>query len=261
MNHSLQLKTLTGLSLTGRVALVTGSTTGLGRQMALTLAAVGARVAINYCHNQTRAEAFFAEFRASGGQGILVRADVTETDGVKQLIAEVTQGLGPVDILVLNATCDQPQKPVEEYDWVFFQSMIDYFIKSPFLLTQACLGHMRRQRWGRIINIGSEVVQRGVPNFTAYVAAKGGQNGFHRGLASEVARDGITVNMISPGWIPVERHAADSPEAKAAYLAHVPAQRWGVPSDVAQAVAFLASDAASFITGQNLAVNGGLTVA
>jgi 3-oxoacyl-[acyl-carrier protein] reductase len=120
---------------------------------------------------------------------------------------------------------------------------------------------MKRQRWGRIINIGSEVVARGVPNFTAYVAAKGGQNGFHRSLATELAPWGITVNMVSPGWIPVERHAADPQSAKDAYLAHVPAQRWGVPEDVAAAVAFLASDAAAFVTGQNLHVNGGLTVA
>jgi 3-oxoacyl-[acyl-carrier protein] reductase len=91
-------------------------------------------------------------------------------------------------------------------DWAFYQAMLDFFVKSPFLLARACLPHMKQQRWGRIINIGSEVVQRGVPNFTAYVAAKGGQNGFHRSLATELAPFGITVNMISPGWIPVERH-------------------------------------------------------
>ena len=120
---------------------------------------------------------------------------------------------------------------------------------------------MKEKGWGRIINIGSEVFQRGVPNFTAYVAAKGGQNGFTRSLATELAPFGITVNMVSPGWIPVERHAGDSPESKAAYLALIPAARWGVPSDVGGAVTFLASDAAGFVTGQNLCVNGGLTVA
>jgi 3-oxoacyl-[acyl-carrier protein] reductase len=119
---------------------------------------------------------------------------------------------------------------------------------------------MKRQNWGRIINIGSEAFTRGVPNFTAYVAAKGGQNGFHRGLASEVAPFGITVNMISPGWIPVERHEKDPQSEKDAYRALIPANRWGVPEDVSAATVFLASEAASFITGQNLHVNGGLTV-
>jgi 3-oxoacyl-[acyl-carrier protein] reductase len=119
---------------------------------------------------------------------------------------------------------------------------------------------MKQQRRGRIISIGSEVVARGVPNFTAYVAAKGGQNGFHRSLATEVAPWGITVNMISPGWIPVERHENDPQDVKDGYLAGVPMGRWGVPGDLAGAVVFLASDSASFVTGQNLHVNGGTTV-
>lgn len=138
--------------------------------------------------------------------------------------------------------------------------MVDFFIKSPFLLTRACLPHMKSQRWGRIINIGSEVVARGVPDFTAYVAAKGGQNGFHRSLAGELAPHGITVNMIAPGWIPVERHEKDPQSAKDGYRALIPAKRWGVPADLDGAVVFLASDAASFVTGQNLHVNGGMTV-
>ena len=138
--------------------------------------------------------------------------------------------------------------------------MVDFFIKSPFLLTRACLPHMKRQKWGRIINIGSEVVERAVPNFTAYVAAKAGQNGFHRSLASELAPFGVNVNMICPGWIPVERHEKDPQSEKDAYRALIPANRWGVPEDVASTAVFLASEAASFITGQNLHVNGGLTV-
>jgi 3-oxoacyl-[acyl-carrier protein] reductase len=128
------------------------------------------------------------------------------------------------------------------------------------LLTKAVLPWMKQQRRGRIISIGSEVVARGVPNFTAYVAAKGGQNGFHRSLATEVAPWGITVNMISPGWIPVERHENDPQDVKDGYLAGVPMGRWGVPGDLAGAVVFLASDSASFVTGQNLHVNGGTTV-
>jgi 3-oxoacyl-[acyl-carrier protein] reductase len=191
---------------------------------------------------------------------MLVRGDVTDEAEVSRMNAEITSTLGPVDILVLNATPAQPQKPIEEYDWAFYQQMLDFFIKSPFLLTRACLPHMKSQRWGRIINIGSEVVARGVSPFTAYVAAKGGQNGFNRSLASELAPWGITVNMLSPGWIPVERHENDPEEAKEGYRRLIPMDRWGVPEDMAGATVFLASNASSFITGQNLHINGGMTV-
>jgi len=247
-------------SLNGRVALVTGSTTGLGKAMAVALGRAGAKVALNFQNNTARGEKAFAEFKAAGGEGMLVRGDVSSETDVPRIIAEVTKALGPVDILVLNATPAQPQKPIEEYDWAFYQQMLDFFVKSPFLLARACLPHMKQQRWGRIINIGSEVVARGVPNFTAYIAAKGGQNGFNRGLATEVAKWGITVNMIAPGWIPVERHENDPQEQKDGYRALIPADRWGVPDDIGGALVFLASDAASFVTGQNLHVNGGMTV-
>jgi 3-oxoacyl-[acyl-carrier protein] reductase len=247
-------------SLEGRVALVTGSTTGLGKAMAIALGRAGARVALNFNNNAERAEKAFAEFKSAGCEGVLVRGDVTSETDVPRLVGEITKNPGPVDILVINATPDQPHKPIEEYEWAFYQQMLDFFVKSPVLLTKSCLPHMKAQRWGRIINIGSEVVARGVPDFTAYVAAKGGQNGFNRGLATEVAPWGITVNMISPGWIPVERHANDPQEEKDGYRALIPAGRWGVPQDLAGAVVFLASEAASFVTAQNLHVNGGMTV-
>jgi 3-oxoacyl-[acyl-carrier protein] reductase len=232
----------------------------LGKAIAFTLGRAGAKVAFNFQNNTTRAEKTFAEFRDEKLEGMLTRGDVTSETGVRRIAREIADQLGAIDILVLNATPDQPQKPIEEYDWAFFQQMLDFFIKSPFLLTRACLPHMKSRRWGRIINIGSEVVARAVPNFTAYVAAKGGQNGFHRSLASEVAPFGITVNMVSPGWVPVERHENDPQTVKDAYRALIPANRWGAPEDVASAVVYLASDAASFVTGQNLHVNGGMTV-
>lgn len=244
-------------SLTNRVALVSGSSTGLGKEIAFALGQAGARVAFNYYHNESRAEATFDAFKAAGGTGVLVRADITDEEQVQQLVRQVEADLGPVDILVPNATPAQPQKPIEAYDWALYQEMLDFFIKSPYLLSRACLPHMKRQRWGRIVNIISEVYSLGVAPFTAYAAAKGGQVGFSRSLASELAPYGITVNMISPGWIPVERHARDPQQMKDTYFKTIPMGRWGVPEDVAGAVVYYASDEASFVTGQFITINGG----
>ena len=165
--------------------------------------------------------------------------------------------MGEVDIIVINATPAQPQLPIEQYDWAFHQQMIDFFLKSPFLLTRQFLPKMKERRWGRIINIGSEVFQKSVPNFSAYVAAKGAQYGWTRSMAVELAPWGITANVIAPGWIPNERHESDPQEAKDAYLASVPMGRWGTPDDVGQAVAFYASEEAGYVSGQTICVNGG----
>lgn len=246
--------------LDGRVALVTGSSKGLGKAIAIGLGKAGAKVALNYFNHQPTAESALAELRAAGCKGELFRADVTDQADVEKMFAEIRSSLGPVDIVVANATPAQPLKPIEEYDWDFYQSMLDFFVKSPFLLTRAALPHMKQQGWGRIINITSEVFQLGVSPFTAYVAAKGGQTGFSRSLARELAPFGITVNMIAPGWIPVERHENDPQEVKDAYLATVPAGRWGKPDDLVGATVYYASDAASFVTGQTLSVTGGHTV-
>ena len=247
-------------SLKGRVAWVTGSTTGLGKAIALELGKAGAKVALNYNNNQARAEKSFADYKAAGCSGILVRGDVSNADEIGRMTREINEQLGPVDILVPNATPDQPHKPIEEYDWTFYQSMLDFFIKSPFLLTRACLPSMKKRKYGRIINIGSEVFKRGVGNFSAYVAAKGGQDGWSRSMATELAPFGITVNVVAPGWIPVERHENDPKEEKDGYLKLIPVGHWGVPKDIGSAVTFLASDEAGFITGQSLHVNGGMTV-
>ncbi|MFM7322702.1 MAG: SDR family NAD(P)-dependent oxidoreductase [Armatimonadota bacterium] len=245
--------------LTGKVALVTGSTTGLGKVMAAALGRAGATVALNYANNDARAQETFSAYAAQGLAGKLYKASVVDEAQVNDLFARVAADLGPIDIVVANATPDQPHHPITEYEWDFYQSMLDFFIKSPYLLTRAALPHMRAQRWGRIINIGSEVVARAVPNFSAYVAAKGGQNGWTRSMASELAPDNITVNMISPGWIPVERHVEEVKTDGPGYRVLIPMDRWGLPDDVSGACVFLASDAASFITGQNIHVNGGMT--
>lgn len=246
-------------SLKGHVALVTGSSKGLGKAIAFTLGKAGAKVCLNYFNNQVTAEATFAEFLEAGCEGILVKASAVDPQEVSYLVEEVRRQLGDIDILVVNATPNQPLKPIEEYDWDFYQTMIDFFIKSPFLLTKAVLPAMKQKQWGRIINISSEVYQRSVGNFSAYVAAKGGQVGWSRSMATELAPFGITVNVVAPGWIPVERHENDPQELKDAYKKLIPAGRWGVPQDVGDAVLYFAGEEASFVTGQTICVNGGMT--
>lgn len=246
--------------LDGRVALVTGSTKGLGKAMAFALGAAGARVALNYAHDEAAAQRASAEFGAAGYVGGLFKASVIDEGEIARLRDEITGTLGPVDIFVVNATPAQPQRPIEQYDWDFYQSMLDYFVKSPYLLTRAFLPHMKHQRWGRIINVTSEVFKQGVAPFSAYLAAKGAQIGWSRSMATELAPWNITVNMLAPGWIPVERHANDPAELKESYRRSIPMGRWGVPHDCGGACVFLASDAASFVTGTEIVVNGGVTV-
>lgn len=251
------IETDRNLPLQGRVALVTGNSTGLGKAIGLALGQAGAAVPVNFQNNRARAERTLADYQAAGIRSMLAAGDVTDASSVETLLQQITEELGPVDILVINATCPQPLKPIEQYDWAFYQTMIDFFIKSPFLLTKGILPHLKQQNWGRIINITSEVFQLSVAPFSAYVAAKGGQVGWSRSMSRELAPFGITVNMVAPGWIPVERHENDPQSEKDAYLSKIPMGRWGTPEDVAQAVLYLASPAAAFVTGQTICVNGG----
>ena len=249
----------TCFSLAGRTALVTGSTTGLGLATARCLGRAGARVAINYANSPERAAAALAALQADGITAAAFRADVTSAAAIDDMFTAIEGGLGPVDIVVCNATPAQPLKPIEEYDWAFHQQMLDFFVKSPYLLARRALPGMKQRQRGRIINITSEVFLLGTAPFSAYVAAKGGQTGWSRSMCHELAPFGITVNMIAPGWIPVERHAQDPQADKDAYAATIPAGRWGKPEDVGWAAVYLASDEAAFVTGQTIAVNGGKT--
>jgi 3-oxoacyl-[acyl-carrier protein] reductase len=246
-------------SLEGRTAIVTGNSTGLGKAIGLVLGRAGAKVPVNYFNQRERAERTLAEYREAGIETILVQSDVSTTAGVDQLFNETEARLGRVDIVVPNATPAQPLKAIEEYDWAFYQQMLDFFVKGPYLLARRCLPYMKEQRWGRIINITSEVFHRSVSPFSAYVAAKGGQIGWSRSMSRELAPFNITVNTVAPGWIPVERHENDPQKDKDEYFALIPMGRWGRPEDVGHAVLYYASEEASFVTGQTLCVNGGMT--
>jgi NAD(P)-dependent dehydrogenase (short-subunit alcohol dehydrogenase family) len=246
-------------SLQNRVALVTGASRGLGAAIARGLADRGAKVAVNYFNNRQKAEALCAEIRAAGGVAESFGADVRDEAAVPRLTAEVESRLGPIDVLVLNATGPQPFVKIEGLTWRACLDQLEFFVKSPVLLASAVVPGMKRRKHGRIVHVGSEVFEKGVPEFSNYVAAKGAQLGLVRSWAMELAPWGITVNMVSPGWIPTERHAVDSQESKDAYAAAVPMRHMGEAADVAEAVAYLASDAAKFVTGQRLSVNGGNT--
>jgi 3-oxoacyl-[acyl-carrier protein] reductase len=246
--------------LTGKAALVTGASRGLGAAIARTLAARGAKVAINTFGSPERADRLCDEISLIGGKAKTFRADVRDESAVRAMVASIEQALGPVDIVVCNATGPQPFVALEDLTWQAFLDQLEFFVKSPMLIAQAVVPGMKQRRRGRIINIGSEVFEKGVPRFSNYVAAKGAQLGLTRSWAMELAEFGITVNLVAPGWIPTERHAGDSDESKQAYAAAVPMKHMGVPDDIANAVAFLASDAAGFITGQKISVNGGNTL-
>ena len=222
--------------------------------------AAPAKVAVNYFGNAEGANRTVDEIRKAGGKADTFRADVRDPEAIRAMVADVENKFGLIDILVPNATGPQPFIKIEDLTWQAFLNQFEFFVKSPTLLLQAVVGQMKKKKYGRIINIGSEVFERGVPEFSNYVSAKGAQLGLTRSWAMELAPWQITVNLIAPGWIPTERHANDSQELKDSYAAAVPMKRMGVADDIGAAVAFLASDQANFITGQKISVNGGNTL-
>jgi len=247
--------------LKNKVALVTGASRGLGAAIACRLAAGGAKTALNYFASPEMVHRQVEWIRQDGGTAEAFQADVRDEKEVEDLVGQVVEKFGPVDILVINATGPQPFVKLEELTWRACLDQLEFFVKSPVLLAKEVLASMKERRSGRIIQIGSEVFECGLAEFSNYVSAKGAQLGLTRSWAMELAPWQITVNLVAPGWIPTERHVGDPQDAKDAYAAAVPMKHMGVPDDVAEAVAFLASDAARFITGQKIAVNGGNTLA
>ena len=243
------------------VALVTGASRGLGAEIARTLARAGFAVAVNGRTPSPEADLVVRDIHAAGGVAEVFAGDVTDEATVGSLVADVSAHLGPVDVLVVNATGPQPVIGVADLKWADFLAQLESFVKSPTLLVQEVLPGMKERGQGRIINIGSDIVERVVPGMSAYAAAKAAQLELTRTWARELGPFGITVNLVAPGWIPVERHADSSTDTLRAYRDDVALGRLGTPADVAAVVAFLASAAADFITNERIAVNGGHTIA
>jgi 3-oxoacyl-[acyl-carrier protein] reductase len=240
-----------------RIALVTGAGRGLGAGIARSLAADGYAVVVNDLPTSAGVPEVVADIRAAGGTAVSALGDASDSDHVQRMVAEVGEQLGPIDVFVANASGAQPVIELADLTWADVESHLALFVRSPMLITQAILPGLRSAGWGRIVLIGSDLVERAVPGWSAYAAAKAAMIGLTRTWARELGPHGITVNLVAPGWIPVERHADSSAQERQAYLAEVPVGRLGAPADVAAVVAFLCSDAASFVTGQRITVNGG----
>ncbi len=239
-----------------RVALVTGSSRGLGRHIAHRLASDGFAVAVNGL-DAGAAEAVAQAIRDEGGTAAAFPADVTDEEEVGALVSTVGAVLGPVEVLVVNATGPQPEAAIADVTWEDHLDQLAFFVRSPVLLLRATLPSMRERGFGRIVHVDSEVADRPPPGRSAYAAAKSAQIGLARAWAAELAPYGITVNSVAPGFIPVERHADEPEESLADYVASVPTGRFGTPAELAHAVAFFVSDEAAFVTGQRIVVDGG----
>ena len=241
------------MNLSGKIALVTGASRGIGRAIAEKLVACGATV-IGTATTEKGAEAI-SQYLDKNGKGLAL--NVTDEASIESIISTVKAEFGDIDILVNNAgiTRDNLLMRMKEDEW---QDILDTNLTSVFRLSKALMRTMMKKRYGRIITIGSVVGTMGNAGQANYAAAKAGLIGFSKSLAREVASRGITVNVVAPGFIETDMTAALTDEQKALTLAQVPVGRLGQPTEIANAVAFLASDEASYITGETLHVNGGM---
>ena len=247
------------ISLKEKVALVTGGSRGIGRAIALALADSGAAVVVNYKGNQAAADEVVRAIESRDGRALAVQADVAQPADVERLFKQVIDTYGRLDILVNNAgvTRDTLLLRMKETD---FDDVINTNLRGTYLCTKAALRPMSRARGGRIINITSVVGLIGNAGQANYAAAKAGLVGFTKSIAREMASRAITVNAVAPGYVDTEMTAGLGDQIKEAILENIPLGRLGTPDDIAGVVCFLASDAAAYITGQTLTVDGGMVM-
>ena len=248
------------MGLTGKCAVVTGASRGIGRAIALELASLGARVVVNYSGSADKAQQVVDEIKANGGEAIAVQADVANGESVQQLMQTALSTYGSIDILVNNAgiTRDNLLIRMKDDEW---DDVLNTNLKGVFLCTKTVARQMMKQRAGRIINISSIVGVVGNPGQANYVAAKAGVIGLTKTTAQELASRNILVNAIAPVFITTEMTDSLPEELKQTMLKQIPLAKLGQPEDIAKAVAFFASDSAKYITGQTLQVDGGMVMA
>lgn len=247
------------MQFSNKTAVVTGSSRGIGRAIALRLAAGGANIVVNYRGNEAAANEVVNEIKANGGKAVAVQADVSQVNEAQALIDAAKKAFGRIDILVNNAgtTRDTLLMRMSEDDW---DLVIDTNLKGSFNCIKAASRQMMRQRYGRIVNITSVAGLVGNPGQANYASAKAGLIGLTKTVAKELGSRGITCNAVAPGLVPTDLTASLSDELIQAALERTPLGRIGTGEDMASAVAFLASDEAGFVTGQVLAVDGGLAL-
>ncbi len=248
------------LDLDGKVALVTGASSGIGRATAELLAASGARVAINFHRSQDAAEAVRDQIISQGGSAIVIQADVARASEVEALVERTVTEFGSIDILVNNAGSLVERLRILELTEERWDEVIDLNLKSAFLCSKAVTASMMERKTGAIINVSSIAGRTGgALGSIHYSTAKGGLITFTKGLAKELAPFGIRVNAVSPGVIDTKYHETFStPEVMKSYVAGTPLGRVGMPGEVAQVICFLASDAASYLAGETIEINGGM---
>ncbi|ELK46111.1 3-oxoacyl-ACP reductase [Halobacillus sp. BAB-2008] len=245
--------------LQDRSALVTGASRGIGKAIALELAAKGAKVAVNFAGSEDKAEAVVQEIRENGGTAIKIQANVSDADDVKRMVKTVVDEFGSLDILINNAgiTKDNLLMRMKEEE---FDAVIDTNLKGVFLCTKGVTRQMMKQKYGRIINVASIVGVSGNPGQANYVAAKAGVIGMTKSNAKELAARNIHVNAVAPGYIATDMTDALTDEQREQMLNLIPLSRLGEAKDVARVVRFLASEDADYMTGQTLHIDGGMVM-